>query len=60
MDCEHFHQAARGDLPTQDEFSEEDDDTESDDESKSDQQPSGASPSALVHLGVFVSLCISY
>ena len=36
MACEHFHQVARGDLPTKDESSKEDDDTESDDESESD------------------------
>ena len=36
MDCEHFHRATRGDLPAEDESSEEDDDTELDDESKSD------------------------
>ena len=32
MACEHVCQAARGDLPAEDESSEEDDDTESDDE----------------------------
>ena len=53
MAYEQVHQVVRGDLPTEDESSEEDDDTKSDDESDSDQQPSGAVPSALVHLGVF-------
>ena len=62
MACDYIHRAVRGDLPAEDESSEEDDDTESDDESdsddgsESDQQPCGAIPSALVHLGVFVSL----
>ena len=59
MAYEHFFLVARGDLPAEDESSEEDDDTKSDDESKSDQQLGGATPSALVHLGAFVSLCIS-
>ena len=36
MACEHFHRAARGDLPIEDVSSKEDDDTESDDESESD------------------------
>ena len=36
MACEHFRQAVRGDLPTEDESSLEDDDTESDDEYESD------------------------
>ena len=35
MACEHFHRAARGDLPAEDESSEEDDDTKSDDKSES-------------------------
>ena len=35
MACEHFRQAARGDLPAEDESSEEYDDTKSDDESES-------------------------
>ena len=52
MACEHFHQVARGDLLAEDDSSKEDDDTESDDKSESYQQPSGAIPSALVHLGV--------
>ena len=34
--CEHFHRATRGDLPIEDESSEEDDDTESDNEFDSD------------------------
>ena len=36
MACEHFRQAVRGDLPAEDESSEEDDDTELDDESEPD------------------------
>ena len=36
MACEHFLRVVRGDLPAEDESSEEDDDTESNDESKSD------------------------
>ena len=35
MACENFFQAARGDLPVEDESSKEDDDTDSDDESES-------------------------
>ena len=34
--CEHFRRATRGDLPAEDESSEEDEGTEPDDESKSD------------------------
>ena len=34
MAYEHIHREARGDLPIEDESSEEDDDTESDDESE--------------------------
>ena len=34
--CYYLHRAARGDLPVEDESSEEDDDTEPDDESGSD------------------------
>ena len=34
MACEHFHRAVIGDLPIEDESSEEDDDTKSDGESK--------------------------
>ena len=34
--CDYLYRAARGDLPAEDESSEEDDDTELDDESKSD------------------------
>ena len=55
--CEHFRWMVRGDLPVEDEPSLEDYDTESDDGSESDQWPSGAVPSALVHLGVF---CVAY
>ena len=36
MACEHFHRVVRGDLPAEDESSEEDDDTESKDESELD------------------------
>ena len=36
MACEHVHRVARGDLPVEDESSEEYDDTESDDESELD------------------------
>ena len=36
MACEHIHRVVRGDLPAEDESSEEADDTESDDESESD------------------------
>ena len=36
MACEHFHRAARGDLPAEDESSKENDDTESDNESELD------------------------
>ena len=36
MACEHIRQAMRGNLPVEDEPSEEDDDTDSDDESESD------------------------
>ena len=34
--CDYLRRVARGDLPTDDEYSEEDDDTEPDDESGSD------------------------
>ena len=34
--CDYLRRAARGDLPTKDESSEEDDDTEPDDESELD------------------------
>ena len=36
MACEHIRQAARGNLPAEDESSKEDDDTEPDDEFESD------------------------